>query len=67
MNTCQKYHQSRKYEPDEERRSFSLGAPYDRGKAKHQRHFTQTIPCISRTVIGQHGHSLPQDSMPDDH
>jgi hypothetical protein len=41
----------------------ALGAPYDRGKAKHQRHFTQTIPCISRTVIGQPGHSLLQDSM----
>jgi hypothetical protein len=32
----------------------------------HQRHFTQTIPSISRTVIGQPGHSLLRDSMPDD-
>ena len=32
----------------------------------HPRQLTQTIPCISRTLIGQHGHSLPQDSMPDD-
>jgi hypothetical protein len=32
----------------------------------HQRHLTQTIPCISRTAISQPGHSLLQDSMPDD-
>ena len=32
----------------------------------HQSNLTQTIPCISRTVIGQPGHSLLQDSMPDD-
>jgi len=32
----------------------------------HSRLLTQNIPCISRTVIGEPGHSLLQDSMPDD-
>ena len=32
----------------------------------HTRQSTQTIPCISRTVRGQSGHSLLQESMPDD-
>ena len=32
----------------------------------HQRQLSQTIPCISRTVEGQLGHSLLQASMPDD-
>ena len=32
----------------------------------HPRQLTQTIPCISRTVVGQQGHSLLQASMPDD-
>jgi len=30
------------------------------------RQLSQTIPCISRTVVGQQGHSLLQASMPDD-
>ena len=37
-----------------------------RGNIMHSRLLTQIIPCISRTVIGQPGHSLLQDSMPDD-
>ena len=32
----------------------------------HPRQLTQTILCISRTVVGQQGHSLLQASMPDD-
>jgi hypothetical protein len=32
----------------------------------HPRQLTQTIPYISRTVVGQQGHSLLQASMPDD-
>jgi hypothetical protein len=44
----------------------ALGAPHHRGSVMHSRQSTQTIPCISRTVIGQSGHSLLQDSMPDD-
>ena len=32
----------------------------------HQRQLSQIIPCISRTVEGQPGHSLLQASMPDD-
>jgi hypothetical protein len=32
----------------------------------HPRQLSQTIPCISRTVVGQQGHSLLQASMPDD-
>ena len=32
----------------------------------HLRQFSQTNPCISRTVEGQPGHSLLQASMPDD-
>jgi hypothetical protein len=44
----------------------ALGAPHHRGSVMHSRLCTQTIPCISRTVIGQSGHSLLQDSMPDD-
>ena len=30
------------------------------------RQLSQTIPCISRTVVGQQGHSLLQASMPGD-
>jgi hypothetical protein len=37
-----------------------------RGNIMHSRLLTQIIPCISRTVIGEPGHSLLQDSMPDD-
>ncbi len=44
----------------------ALGAPHHRGRVMHNRQTTQTIPCISRTVIGQSGHSLLQESMPDD-
>ncbi len=44
----------------------ALGAPHHRGSVMHKRQSTQTIPCISRTVIGQSGHSLLQESMPDD-
>jgi hypothetical protein len=40
--------------------------PHHRGQVMHPRQLTQTIPCISRTVIGQQGHSLLQASMPDD-
>ena len=29
------------------------------------RQLSQTIPCISRTVVGQQGHSLLQASMPE--
>jgi len=32
----------------------------------HQRHFTQTFACISRTVEGQPGHSRLQESMRDE-
>jgi len=32
----------------------------------HPRQLSLTIPCISRTVVGQPGHSLLQASMPDD-
>jgi len=48
------------------RDALALGAPHDRGKVKHKRHLMKTIPCISRTVVGQPGHSLLQDSMPDE-
>jgi hypothetical protein len=44
----------------------ALGAPHHRGGVMHTRQSTQTIPCISRTIIGQSGHSLLQESMPDD-
>ena len=44
----------------------ALGAPHPRGDVMHTRQSTQTYPCISRTVRGQSGHSLLQDSMPDD-
>jgi hypothetical protein len=44
----------------------TLGAPHHRGSVMHKLQSTQTIPCISRTVIGQSGHSLLQESMPDD-
>ena len=40
--------------------------PHLRGQVMHQRQLSQTIPCISRTVKGQPGHSLLQASMPDD-
>ena len=42
------------------------GAPRHRGRDMHKRQFTQTFPCISRTVTGQPGHSLLQEAMPDD-
>jgi len=44
----------------------ALGPPHHRGQGMHLRQFSQTIPCISRTVEGQPGHSLLQASMPDD-
>ena len=44
----------------------ALGPPHHRGKVMHPRQLSQTIPCISRTVKGQPGHSLLQASMPDD-
>jgi hypothetical protein len=44
----------------------ALGAPHHRGSVMHSRLCTQTISCISKTAIGQPGHSLLQDSMPDD-
>ena len=44
----------------------ALGPPHLRGQVMHQRQLSQTIPCISRTVEGQPGHSLLQASMPDD-
>ncbi len=46
----------------------ALGPPHHRGKVMHPRQLTvtQTIPCISRTVVGQQVHSLLQASMPDD-
>jgi hypothetical protein len=44
----------------------AFGAPHHRGSVMHSHLCTQTIPCISRTVRGQPGHSLLQDSMPDD-
>ncbi len=40
--------------------------PHHRGKVMHPGQLSQTIPCISRTVVGQQGHSLLQASMPDD-
>ena len=43
----------------------ALGA-HPRGNIMHSRLLTQTIQCISRTVIGEPGHSLLQDSIPDD-
>jgi len=43
-----------------------LGPPHHRGKVMHPRQLSQTIPCISKTVVGQQGHSLLQASMPDD-
>jgi hypothetical protein len=46
--------------------AHALGPPYHRGKVMHPRQLSQTIPCISRTVVGQQGHSLLQASMPDD-
>jgi hypothetical protein len=44
----------------------ALGPPHHRGQVMHPRQLTQTIPCISRTVVGQQGLSLLQASMPDD-
>jgi hypothetical protein len=44
----------------------ALGPPHHRGQVMHPRQLTQTILCISRTVVGQQGHSLLQASMPDD-
>ena len=43
-----------------------IGAPNPRCAALHQRHASQKTVCISRTVVGQHGHSLLQNSMPDE-
>jgi hypothetical protein len=43
-----------------------LGPPNLRCAALHLRHASQKIACISRTVEGQHGHSLLQRSMPDE-
>ena len=40
--------------------------PHLRGQVMHQRQLSQTIPCISRKVKGQPGHSLLQASMSDD-
>ena len=36
----------------------TIGPPHHRGKVMHPRQLSQTIPCISRTVVGQQGHSL---------
>ena len=36
----------------------ALGPPHLRGQVMHQRQLSQIIPCISRTVEGQLGHSL---------
>jgi hypothetical protein len=44
----------------------AFGPAHLRGQFMHQRQLSQTIPCISRTVEGQLGHSLLQASMPDD-
>ena len=44
----------------------ALGPPHHRGQVMHPRQLLLTIPCISRTVVGQQGHSLLQASMPDD-
>jgi hypothetical protein len=44
----------------------ALGPPNSQCAALHQRHASQTTVCISRTVVGQHGHSLLQNSMPDE-
>jgi hypothetical protein len=44
-------------------RENALGAPHPRGRGLHQRHYSQTFDCISRTVEGQPGHSLLQAAV----
>ena len=45
---------------------LALGPSNPRCDALLKRHASQTIVCMSRTVEGQHKHSLPQRSMPDE-
>ena len=46
------------FPPYKIRKILTLSLWRHRGQVMHPRQLTQTIPCISRTVVGQQGHSL---------